>query len=106
MTEQTPVTAQPEQTTVTLEEPIIRGETTLTDIIIRKPNSGALRGVRLQALMEMDVDSMMLVLPRVTAPALTKNDLLLMSPGDLLNLSIEVVSFLLPKSVKSDFQTP
>ncbi|KLU16281.1 MULTISPECIES: phage tail assembly protein [Xenorhabdus] len=104
MTEQTPVTL-PEQASVTLEEPIIRGATTITDVIVRKPNSGALRGARLQALMEMDVDSMMLVLPRVTAPALTKGDLLLMSPGDLINLSIEVVSFLLPKSVKSDFQT-
>ncbi|CDH26722.1 phage tail assembly protein [Xenorhabdus bovienii] len=105
MTEQTPL-APPEQATVTLEEPIARGGTTITDIIVRKPNSGALRGVRLQALMEMDVDSVMLVLPRITAPALTKNDLLLMAPGDLINLSIEVVNFLLPKSVKSDFQTP
>ncbi|PHM73725.1 phage tail assembly protein [Xenorhabdus kozodoii] len=104
MTEQTPA-IQPEHATVTLEDPIARGATSITDIIVRKPNSGALRGVRLQALMEMDVDSMMLVLPRITAPALTKNDLLLMSPGDLINLSVEVVNFLLPKSVKSDFQT-
>ncbi|OKP03937.1 phage tail assembly protein [Xenorhabdus eapokensis] len=104
MTEQIPA-IQPEHATVTLEEPIARGTTSVTDIIVRKPNSGALRGVRLQALMEMDVDSMMLVLPRITAPALTKNDLLLMSPGDLINLSVEVVNFLLPKSVKSDFQT-
>ncbi|MEQ1968393.1 phage tail assembly protein [Xenorhabdus nematophila] len=104
MTEQTPA-IQPEHATVTLDDPIARGATSITDIVVRKPNSGALRGVRLQALMEMDVDSMMLVLPRITAPALTKNDLLLMSPGDLINLSIEVVNFLLPKSVKSDFQT-
>ncbi|MEQ1966422.1 phage tail assembly protein [Xenorhabdus nematophila] len=103
MTEQLPVT-QPEQATVTLDDPIVRGTTTISDVIIRKPNSGALRGVRLQALMEMDVDSIMLVLPRITAPALTKNDLLLMSPGDLINLSIEVVNFLLPKSARSDFQ--
>ncbi|MCA6220076.1 phage tail assembly protein [Photorhabdus antumapuensis] len=103
MTEQTPI-VQPEHATVTLEEPINRGATTISDVVVRKPNSGALRGARLQALMEMDVDSMMLVLPRVTAPALTKNDLLLMSPGDLINLCIEVVNFLLPKSVKSDFQ--
>ncbi|MDC9614867.1 phage tail assembly protein [Xenorhabdus khoisanae] len=105
MTEPTPA-ALPEQASVTLEEPIVRGATTISDVIVRKPNSGALRGVRLQALMEMDVDSIMLVLPRITAPALTKSDLLLMSPGDLINLSVEVVSFLLPKSVKSDFPTP
>ncbi len=102
MTEQTPVT-QPEHATVTLEAPIARGATTISEVTVRKPNSGALRGVRLQALMEMDVDSIMLVLPRITAPALTKNDLLLMPPGDLINLSVEVVNFLLPKSVTSDF---
>ncbi|PHM35626.1 phage tail protein [Xenorhabdus mauleonii] len=94
----------PEHTVVTLEEPIARGATTIQDVTVRKPNSGALRGVRLQALMEMDVDSIMLILPRITAPALTKNDLLLLAPGDLINLSVEVVNFLLPKSVKSDFQ--
>ncbi|PHM70062.1 phage tail assembly protein [Xenorhabdus cabanillasii] len=106
MTEHTTLSQTTEHTTVILDEPIARGATNITEIIVRKPNSGALRGVRLQALMEMDVDSMMLVLPRITAPALTKNDLLMMTPGDLINLSVEVVSFLLPKSVKTDFPNP
>ncbi|WP_272653956.1 phage tail assembly protein [Providencia sp. PROV091] len=92
------------QITITLDEPITRGTTTVTEIIVRKPNSGALRGVRLAALMEMDVDSAILVLPRVTAPALTKAELLMMSPADMVNLTKELVLFLLPKSVIMDFQ--
>lgn len=92
------------QITVTLDEPITRGTTTVTEIVVRKPNSGALRGVRLAALMEMDVDSAMLVLPRVTAPALTKSELIMMNPADMLNLTKELVLFLLPKSVTMDFQ--
>ncbi|MDL9982347.1 phage tail assembly protein [Providencia rettgeri] len=92
------------QITVTLDEPITRGTTTVTEIVVRKPNSGALRGVRLAALMEMDVDSAMLVLPRVTAPALTKPELIMMNPADMLNLTKELVIFLLPKSVTMDFQ--
>ncbi|MEQ2027880.1 phage tail assembly protein [Xenorhabdus szentirmaii] len=90
--------------TIELEAPLARGNGEITEVVVRKPNSGALRGARLQALLEMDVDSMLLVLPRVTTPALTKNDLMMMSPGDLINLSVEVVNFLLPKSVKSDSQ--
>ncbi|WP_340619432.1 phage tail assembly protein [Xenorhabdus siamensis] len=90
--------------TIELEAPLARGNGKITEVMVRKPNSGALRGARLQALLEMDVDSMLLVLPRVTTPALTKNDLMMMSPGDLINLSVEVVNFLLPKSVKSDSQ--
>ncbi|WP_273837926.1 phage tail assembly protein [Providencia rettgeri] len=92
------------QITITLDEPITRGTTTVTEVVVRKPNSGALRGVRLAALMEMDVDSAILVLPRVTAPALTKAELLMMSPADMVNLTKELVLFLLPKSVTMDFQ--
>ncbi|WP_272573302.1 phage tail assembly protein [Providencia sp. PROV259] len=92
------------QITITLDEPITRGATTVTEVVVRKPNSGALRGVRLAALMEMDVDSAILVLPRVTAPALTKAELLMMAPADMVNLTKELVLFLLPKSVTMDFQ--
>lgn len=89
---------------VTLDSPIVRGNVTITEITVRKPQSGALRGTRLQALMEMDVDSIMTVLPRVTYPVLTKPELLVMDPADLINLGVEVVGFLLPKSAKSDSQ--
>ena len=90
------------EATVKLDNPLQRGTTTITEIIVRKPNSGALRGTRLQALMDMDVDSMITVLPRVTTPALLKTEIMLMEPADLLQLSVELVTFLLPKSVTSD----
>lgn len=89
---------------IELDEPIKRGDTEITSVTIRKPNSGALRGVRLQALMEMDVNSMTEVLPRLTDPSLTKPEIGAMPPGDLLNMSIEVVNFLLPKSMQADYR--
>ncbi|WGO84665.1 phage tail assembly protein [Arsenophonus apicola] len=92
------------QATVKLDEPIKRGDTELTEISVRKPNTGALRGIRLQALMDMDVLSMTEVLPRITSPALTKAEIMLMNPADLVLLSIEVVSFLLPNSMRTDYQ--
>ncbi|BBG60486.1 MULTISPECIES: phage tail assembly protein [Providencia] len=93
------------QITVVLDEPLTRGETTISEIVVRKPNSGALRGVRLAALIEMDVDSAMLVLPRVTTPALTKSEILMMNPADMMSLTKELVLFLLPKSVTTDSQS-
>lgn len=90
------------ESTVKLDNPLLRGAVAITEIIVRKPQSGALRGTRLQALMDMDVDSMMTVLPRVTTPQLSKTEIMLMEPADLLQLSIELVSFLLPKSVTLD----
>lgn len=89
---------------VELDEPIVRGETEITSVTVRKPKSGALRGVRLVALMDMDVTAMTEVLPRITDPALTKPEIMAMSPGDLLNMSIEVVNFLLPKSMQADYR--
>ena len=101
-----PENVQPEtknEASVTLDAPVVRGKSEITEIVVRKPNSGALRGARLQALMDMDVDSMMLVLPRVTTPALTRAEVMMLEPGDLLQLSMELVSFLLPKSAMSAF---
>lgn len=95
----------PNEKAVELDTPIIRGKTEITSVTVRKPQSGALRGTRLQALMDMDVNAMMVVLPRVTSPALTAQEINEMDPADLLSLSVEVVSFLLPKSALSAFPT-
>lgn len=91
--------------TVELDTPILRGKTEIKSIVVRKPQSGALRGTRLQALMDMDVNAMITVLPRVTTPALTTQEITEMDPADLVSLSVEVVTFLLKKSVLSDLTT-
>ncbi|MDQ7466191.1 phage tail assembly protein, partial [Salmonella enterica] len=43
---------------VILDTPVQRGATSIREVVLRKPQSGALRGLRLQAVMEMDVASM------------------------------------------------
>lgn len=91
--------------TVVLDTPIHRGNEQISEIILRKPLSGALRGVRLQALMEMDVNAMMTVLPRISTPSLTAAETAGLNPADLLALSVEVVTFLLPNAVLSDSLT-
>ncbi|KAI3489579.1 hypothetical protein L1887_46630 [Cichorium endivia] len=57
--------------TVQLDTPIKRGKTEIAEIVLRKPQSGALRGTRLQAIMDMDVGAMMTIIPRISTPALT-----------------------------------
>lgn len=90
---------------ITLETSIKRGDTDITSVTVRKPQAGALRGIRLQALMDMDVNALMAVLPRVTNPTLTVQEINEMDPADLLSLSVEVITFLLPKSALSAFPT-
>ncbi|MGR3897116.1 phage tail assembly protein [Pseudomonas sp. 1176_21] len=84
--------------TITLDTPIIRGETSITSIILRKPASGELRGVSLIDLAQMDVLALRKVLPRITTPTLTDIEIGRMDPADLLQCGVAVGSFLLKKS--------
>ncbi|MNJ15707.1 Phage tail protein E [compost metagenome] len=84
--------------TITLDTPIVRGETQITTIMLRKPASGELRGVSLIDLAQMDVLSLRKVLPRITTPSLTDIEIGRMDPADLLQCGVAVGSFLLKKS--------
>ncbi|MGY6331199.1 phage tail assembly protein, partial [Escherichia coli] len=39
--------------TIQLDTPIKRGKKEINEIVLRKPQSGALRGTRMQAIMDM-----------------------------------------------------
>ncbi|MEL5418050.1 phage tail assembly protein [Serratia nevei] len=86
------------ENTVTLDTPIQRGETTITDVQVIKPNAGALRGVGLAAIANADVDALLVVLPRVTVPNLTKEECVRLELPDLVALAGKVVGFLSPNS--------
>ncbi len=86
------------ENTVTLDTPIQRGETTITDVQVIKPNAGALRGVGLAAIANADVDALLVVLPRLTMPNLTKEECARLELPDLVALAGKVVGFLSPNS--------
>ena len=85
--------------TITLESPIQRGESKITEVILRKPNAGALRGISLRAILEVEVDAFAKVLPRITEPALTHADVAGLDAVDLLQFGAGIASFFLPKAV-------
>ena len=83
---------------VNLQEPVIRGEMTISKLHIRKPKSGELRGVDLGAVLNANVDAIMQLLPRVTVPTLIKHEVEAMDPADLLMCGMALVSFFVPKA--------
>ncbi|MDN8600672.1 phage tail assembly protein [Citrobacter sp. S2-9] len=91
--------------TVVLDTPILRGKSEIKEVVLRKPQSGALRGTRLQAIMDMDVSAMMTIIPRISSPTLTAQEMAELDPADLTAMSVEVVTFLLKKSVLADLPT-
>ncbi|MGI4812147.1 MAG: phage tail assembly protein [Janthinobacterium lividum] len=83
--------------TVTLDTPLVRGEQTISEITLRKPSSGELRGTTLNALSNLDVDALGKVLPRIATPMLTEFDVQQLDPADLVQLGVVFAGFLLPK---------
>ncbi|WP_291969659.1 phage tail assembly protein [Candidatus Symbiopectobacterium sp.] len=89
------------QKPVTLEVPVVRGKTRITEVSIRKLTTGDLRGARLQPLLETDVDALIRVLPRVTVPTLTPEEILNLDPADLYQLEAILTLFFVPNSALS-----
>ena len=87
---------------ITLDEPLKRGEQTITSVSVRKPASGELRGVALSDLLNLEVNAVIKILPRVTSPSLTEQDCARLDPADLVQLGSKVAGFLLPKSVRAE----
>lgn len=96
--------AQPaaaDRETIELDEPIQRGKTPITEIQIRKPVAGELRGVSLMDLAQMDIQALRKVLPRITAPSLTDQEIGNMAPADIMQCGVVVATFLLTKKQKA-----
>ena len=95
----------PNEKRITLDTPIQRGGNDITELVLHKPLSGALRGTRLQAIIDLDVNALMTLIPRIATPSLTPQEVAALDPADLMTIAIEVATFLLPKSVIADLPT-
>ncbi|MFC4256696.1 phage tail assembly protein [Altererythrobacter xixiisoli] len=94
-------TAVAAMTTITLDTPIQRGETTIETLQVRKPAAGELRGLSLSQLLNLDYGALEKLLPRITIPNLTALEVAALDPSDLTQLGTEVMDFLLPKATKA-----
>lgn len=92
----------PNEEVCELDTPIARGDTTITEVTVRKPMSGELRGLALADLLNLEVNALRKVLPRITSPALTDIEVGRMDPADLVDMGSKVAGFLLKKSAKAE----
>lgn len=89
---------------ITLETPIKRGETEITSITLRKPGSGEMRGISLRGLLDFMVEDIIKVLPRISTPPLTVQEVASLDPADLLQMGGVIASFLLKKQALAQAQ--
>lgn len=90
------------QNTVELDQPIKRGDQEIKTVSLRCPTAGELRGVSLVELMNMNTDALTKVIPRLSNPTLTDEEIKQMSPADLVQIATEVVGFLVPKRLQEN----
>ncbi|QIE87025.1 phage tail assembly protein [Pseudomonas nitroreducens] len=88
---------------VVLDTPIKRGASEIDRITLRKPQSGELRGLQMAVLLQMDVASLIKLLPRISSPSVTEAEAAAMDPADLLACGAKVSDFLLQKQVRAAY---
>ncbi|MGE4323543.1 MAG: phage tail assembly protein [Sphingobium sp.] len=69
--------------TVTLSEPILRGDTRIERITLRKPKGGELRGLSLQDIITTDIGAIMEIIPRISDPILIRDEVEQLEAADL-----------------------
>lgn len=83
-----------EHKTITLDTPIQRGDTTVTELTIRAPKkAGHLRGLNTMDIVQMNVDTLIKLLPRLTE--LSETEAADLAPADLLKAGVVVTGFLM-----------
>ncbi|MBS0489695.1 MAG: phage tail assembly protein [Proteobacteria bacterium] len=85
--------------TITLETPITRGDSQITSVALRRPTAGTLRGLLMLNLMQGDAAAVADLLPRISEPPLLPHEIQRMDASDFTACMVEVVNFLLPKSM-------
>lgn len=93
----TDITPLPEFSTKTiiLRRPIPRS-TPVTELHIREPRAGELRGVSMNLLMAGMPEQTFALLPRICDPVLTKPEMDALSMADLMAINNSIAEFLIP----------
>ena len=91
-------TASKKNSTVTLAQPIRRGETTIEEIDLRKPKAGELRGLSLQDVIGSDITALLQLLPRISQPPLTSDECDDLDPSDLSEIGGTIRGFFMTQA--------
>ncbi|HGF3735252.1 TPA: phage tail assembly protein [Vibrio parahaemolyticus] len=76
---------------VELKKPLKRGENEITEINLREPDTGSLRGLEMFSILRMDINTHRQLVPRISD--ITANEFDMLKPSDLVALQTEVVGF-------------
>ncbi|HGY9586742.1 TPA: phage tail assembly protein [Vibrio harveyi] len=76
---------------VELKKPLKRGDIEITEINLREPDTGSLRGLEMFSILRMDINTHRQLVPRISD--ITANEFDMLKPSDLVAVQTEVVGF-------------
>lgn len=82
------------------------GKSTITELTIRKPLTGDLRGIKLVDFIDLDVNSLAKVIPRITTPSIEEHEVFDLDLTDLSVIAQAVAGFLSEKSDNAKTESP
>ncbi len=91
----------PQTVTVKLANPIRRKGGDVSEIILRKPKAGHLRGLKVEDLFGTDVNALMALLPRITEPPLIVAEIEDLETDDLLEIAGTVKGFFMTTEMRA-----
>lgn len=80
-------------TSYTLSSPVTIDGKEVCQVSLRKPKTGELRGLNLTDVLQMNINAMITLLPRVTQPPLAPAQVSDLDPADFMGLASGVVGF-------------
>ncbi|MBF0169053.1 MAG: phage tail assembly protein [Alphaproteobacteria bacterium] len=86
---------------VNLSMPLGEGERKVDKLALRRPSSGELRGISIQKLIEMDITTVLVVLPRISMTPLSPQMVNQIDPADLISVGEAISGFFTPLKTSS-----
>ncbi len=87
--------------TINLSGELQVGGKPLTEVNLRAPKSGELRGLSLLELGRISTDEVLKLIPRITMPPLTDEQASELSASELMEIGMEISNFLVAPQLKT-----
>jgi hypothetical protein len=104
MSDQDAIAAASEQnnrfSTVTLAEPIVRGETRIGKVTLRKPRASELRGLSLKDILTSEINAILEIIPRISDPILIRDEVDNLGAEDLAEFGGTIRGFFMTAAEK------
>lgn len=89
----TPAAPATKTALVKLQRPIQRGDQTITEVTLREPVGGDMRGLNVQQLNQSDYNALRTLIPRIASPMLLESDFDTMPAADIGAFAGEIIGF-------------